>query len=475
MKGFARYLPDRTFWFVFAAAIVPRFLFLFFTADDAYITFRHVANMLDGQGLVYNPGERVLGVSSPLYALVLCALGMVGLDFVFWGKILGIVAGSFACGLLYRILRSEEGEGAALIAGLLAASFSYLVVWSASGMETGVALALSLLSVWLYCRGNLTCSGIALGLSVLTRFDALLLGMALLSQHMVKQRRVPRRLIVWSAIVVTPWLLFSIAYYGTMLPSSVIAKALVYRGTPEATEFLDKMKVLFGKPDKLAFSMLVAWGFIRAVRSMKTLMVLCLWSVLHFVSLLVSEGCIFPWYYCPIFPGYLALGAVGIVQLCRWLSRRMPRHGRQVYVGAALCLLAISTVRLAHSWNVHYPIQREMTNVHKAIGCWLKRETPQNTTVLVGDIGYIGYYSERHILDWMGLVSPELLPYHRNRCPERVVLDYRPDCIVLGEYDFLYSILISQEWFANMYQEASVFEEGAQAYHVWLTTTHGNN
>jgi hypothetical protein len=42
--------------------------------DDAYITFRYARNLAGGLGLVYTPGESVLGTTAPLWALFLGAL-----------------------------------------------------------------------------------------------------------------------------------------------------------------------------------------------------------------------------------------------------------------------------------------------------------------------------------------------------------------------------------------------------------------
>src|SRR3990172_13278728 len=47
------------------------------TIDDAYITFRYARNLLAGQGLVFNPGERVLGTTTPVYTLLMAGLGLV--------------------------------------------------------------------------------------------------------------------------------------------------------------------------------------------------------------------------------------------------------------------------------------------------------------------------------------------------------------------------------------------------------------
>ena len=41
--------------------------------DDAFITFRYAKNIASGEGFIYNPGEWVLGTSTPLYTLVLAA------------------------------------------------------------------------------------------------------------------------------------------------------------------------------------------------------------------------------------------------------------------------------------------------------------------------------------------------------------------------------------------------------------------
>ena len=45
--------------------------------DDAFISFRYAANLLDGHGLVYNPGERVEGYTNFLWTLLLA--GAMGL------------------------------------------------------------------------------------------------------------------------------------------------------------------------------------------------------------------------------------------------------------------------------------------------------------------------------------------------------------------------------------------------------------
>ena len=60
---------------IVALAILARLIPGPRTIDDAFITFRYARNILAGQGFVYNPGEAVLGTTTPLYTLLMAGLG----------------------------------------------------------------------------------------------------------------------------------------------------------------------------------------------------------------------------------------------------------------------------------------------------------------------------------------------------------------------------------------------------------------
>ena len=72
------FLRKPQFWLAAALVIValaarllpgPR------TIDDAFITFRYARNLLAGSGFTFNPGEAVLGTTTPLYTLLMAGLG----------------------------------------------------------------------------------------------------------------------------------------------------------------------------------------------------------------------------------------------------------------------------------------------------------------------------------------------------------------------------------------------------------------
>ncbi len=55
-------------------ALVHTWQFRHHLTDDAFISFRYLANLFAGHGLVYNPGERVWGYTNFLWMAALAPL-----------------------------------------------------------------------------------------------------------------------------------------------------------------------------------------------------------------------------------------------------------------------------------------------------------------------------------------------------------------------------------------------------------------
>src|SRR6266540_6543818 len=114
------------------------------TSEDFYITLRYAENLAQGNGLVYNVGERVLGTTTPLYTLFLALIAWLGLDAATCGKILNILADGLSCCLIWRLGRSVNRGGAGLIAASLFALSPPNLTWAISGMETSLVTACTL-------------------------------------------------------------------------------------------------------------------------------------------------------------------------------------------------------------------------------------------------------------------------------------------------------------------------------------------
>src|SRR5262245_141317 len=122
-----------------------------FVADDTFIHLTYAKHVRDGEGLVFNLGERVYGTTSPLWSLALGALGWARLDLLLIARILSIVLGAltvmmvsrFLCDLLARVEEQRLVEPRlADLAWLMGtgawAADAWMARWSASGMESSL-------------------------------------------------------------------------------------------------------------------------------------------------------------------------------------------------------------------------------------------------------------------------------------------------------------------------------------------------
>jgi hypothetical protein len=71
-----------------------------------------------------------------------------------------------------------------------------------------------------------------------------------------------------------------------------------------------------------------------------------------------------------------------------------------------------------------------MQRVNVELGRWLGENTAADATVAVENIGAIGYYSGREILDMNGLITPAVIPYKKQGRVERYLEEHPPDYVI---------------------------------------------
>ena len=216
-----------------------------FLTDDAFISFRYVRNLLEGHGLVFNPGEYVEGYSNFLWVLELAAIwGLSGVAperAAPWLSV-AFTAGTIAA-MLWWITRlpslSHRGLVGWMALGLVCSSATFAVWTSGGGLETRqftffVVLAVMCLSLYRDSRRGLLVVSLSLAAAALTRPEGPLLA-ALCFGWFVIQRTADtgrlnldwRRLICLAApfvVLVGTHFLWRYAYYGEWLPNTYYAK-----------------------------------------------------------------------------------------------------------------------------------------------------------------------------------------------------------------------------------------------------------
>ena len=119
--------------------------------DDAYISYRYAENLVRGEGLVFNHGERVEGYSNFLYVLAVApAFWVTDRDGVYFFSVLfNIICALGTLWLFSDHLRRSMGARAALAGSLLFALCLPLWAAVASGLETCLVLLIST-AIWVF-------------------------------------------------------------------------------------------------------------------------------------------------------------------------------------------------------------------------------------------------------------------------------------------------------------------------------------
>jgi hypothetical protein len=108
--------------------------------DDAFITYRYARNLATGRGFVYNEGERVLGTTTPLYAMILAAGAAAGASIPEFSSALQIASAMALGGLILLHFRRIDRPGMG-VAAMVFFALDRQALGQAIGMESALYAA----------------------------------------------------------------------------------------------------------------------------------------------------------------------------------------------------------------------------------------------------------------------------------------------------------------------------------------------
>jgi len=427
-----------------AALLVP-LIFALFTAhvwEDYYITLRSSRNLVQGAGLVFQPGERLHTFTSPVGVLVpaACLWLAQGSDAgALWlfRAVCALTLAS-AAGLLWQ--RTTEcglgPVGKLVLFGLWLAD-PKLADFASNGMETSLLVALLVLlwSEWERPAGARPRRLALLYAGLMwTRPDAFILAGVLTAAQLFPGRRPASLLatagrgILWGALLYLPWLLWSWYYFGSFIPHTIVAKATQTPPLLLSNVALVPLRSLVGH-SMLEYLFLPAnylfGGWPHELRlGARVLSVIAAFGWLvpgwaapgRRASLALFAG---SFYFCSInlyawyVPPWTLLAALALAFAADHAHRRLaasarPYWGRVVRLAAMsvvvvqLCLLA------AVAWQMRVQQRVIEDGGRREIGEWLRTHAATGDTVFLESLGYIGYFSGMKTYDFPGLSSREV-------------------------------------------------------------------
>jgi hypothetical protein len=431
-------------------------------SDDFLIAYRYSVNLATHHGLVYVPGARVQGFTSPLGVLIPAAivwlLGSTSVENVL--AYLRVINGLFLSGAavcLLQIGRTHlRSRGAvALLIGLFVTETTVLD-YSINGMESAYVVFFTALTAYALAAHrprSASLLGAAWAGLLWSRPDGVIVILALTLAFAAIMARERRQILVQAlaasivtACLYTPWLLWTWWYYGSPIPHSVIAKASswgqVWRtlgfqplgfvpDRPTLQSLLTPpYSVSYGWPvlfDIYGYALgllAVSWWLSRGRRAPGRA-----WSLATlFACIYLNVVPSFPWYYCS--------AAVLAMLALAHATDELLEMGRTVraLVRPILAAVLVAQTLLLVLTGIHLRIvQSHLEDRHrKVIGTWLAEHGSPGDSVFTESLGYFGYYSGMRVLDYPGIVSPAVVAARREGDSfAHVIAATRPDWLVI--------------------------------------------
>lgn len=405
-----------------------------FPLDDAWIHLTYARNLHDHGVFSYFPGQPAsAGSTAPLYTLLLAAGFWLVHDEKLLSYGLGIAAHAAFLWLAVLWGRRRLGGRAwpALFAVLLALD-PRIAILAVSGMETSLFLCLVALAFWARASGRARCLGLALGLAVWVRPDALVLvavlAIAGLLEGSAGGEPLARRL-AWLpplALLLALYLGFNLATGHVLLPNTFGAKRAYYSlaaGDPRGAFLHRDLEAAFLALGWAVLTPLAGLAVAREALALQRrrpgrLLAESGWAVALPLAYLVLLPFAhrFSRYLVPALPA-VALLALDVLR--EWSARPAPpvvawrrwlRPAALTLAAGALLWQASAVTAADRNYTIlcGYHYRR-----HERTGRWLAAHTPADAVVATHDVGAIAYYSHRRIVDVAGLIQPEAIPHLR--------------------------------------------------------------
>lgn len=400
--------------------------FLPFIADDALISLRYSQRLLAGQGLTWNPGERVEGYSNLLWVLGCAALGLTGLDLVTVARVLGFAGTAAAISAVVYAHRPKDFKKTLPI--LLALMFlplsAPIAVWTIGGMEQPMVAGLLAWAVVLCYRSleesnerarSLLLPGFLLALLCLTRLDGALFTMTAVVVILVIGRATRdtwRKAFTLAALPILFTLLqitFRRAYYGEWVPNTALVKF-----TPSMKHALDGWNYIRAGAFPILPLVIVAAAAVVVSFSKKfrreRMVLLCALLLAWSAYVIAIGGDIFPaWrHFVPLLVLLVLMAAIG----AEWIAT----HARRPYFFATsvvlVLLLGLFVFLQARDSENLRAISERWEWDGRAVGVLLKQAFGnQQALMAVDPAGCLPYWSELPAIDMLGL-NDYYLPRH---------------------------------------------------------------
>lgn len=487
------------YWIIFLLPFMVIFMIWQSSAgsyDDAFITYRYSANLINGNGLVYNLDEWILGTTAPGYAILLALL-----SFPFGATSIPDVAlvingVAFVITLILIMLMVLQVTGnrvLATLAMIICISSTQGVDIIASGMETSVYVLLIVAGFYYLLKDRYLIGALLIGLLPFIRPEGVFaigtygLTMMYIVWNSGEKNAVKWfiRMIPYGVLLLLPSLIYVLLLsitYGSPLPLSITAKSSnIYSLTTAQSSY--GMILLLGDIATGYFEIL---GIelplrIRVISAFFTIVLALfgayklikydyrLWGIplivtLHILLYAFSGSIIFAWYVANFGIFYLLLVWAGFYYGVVIVTQRLGENETR---RKAIYALSVGIVMVSITTQLPYLLKPKIgyypsAQYYQPLAEQIREKLPEQTTIALHEIGILGFYlPDIYVLDAAGLISPKALKYYpvpneqrvgtgHGVIPREFIQDELPDILISLEYFGRFTVF-NDPWFLDNY------------------------
>lgn len=406
-----------------------------FPLDDAWIHQTFARNLIQFGQWAYSPGQPTSGSTSPLWTILISISYLLPVGPYVWTFlsnslllfVLGILGDKIA-----RIITKSYTFDFPIIGMLLI--FEWHFVWAAaSGMET---ILFSVVGICSFLLGLSTVkwrwllAGCLIGVSIWVRpegitFLGVLIWLIVFTFPSVKKSLGAVGFLLGGVLIFAiPYIILNLSLSGMIFPNTFLAKQTEYAILLQQNflfRFWNLAKLPFRGVGIILLPGLIYQIFQFSNRKEWRSLGIIIW----FFGFILVYALRLPVtyqngrYLIPTMIIPIVFGGVGTISLLsRIQSSRFGYVLRKTWQWSILGILAIFFIAGARTYAFDVAIiETEMVDTSK----WISENTQVGSLIAAHDIGALGFFGNRTILDLAGLVSPEVIPFIRN---EKMLDDY---------------------------------------------------
>ena len=322
-------------------------------------------------------------------------------------------------------------------------------------------------SLYSYKSRKIIPLGIFLGLTIWCRPDGFVLWIAILLDYLIRKfyltksasPAIDNNLTIkefvtafsLASVLVFAYFLFNYLLSGSILPTLTTQRLNITTKMSRAQFLENDVLKYFTEAEFILIWLPFLIYFIVIIKSIikresDTQLVFLLFIIglitIYYLKLPFSHR--FGRYLLPVIPFYILISIAGVKSICDFIFKKIS-NGKTALPNLVFIIYSITAVGLFTNYNSNSKddftfMSKYSNDRHVAAGKWLKQNTPESAIIATHDIGAIGFYGERKIIDLAGLVTPELTAHLQ----DKNYADYINDYLSRQKVDYLVTL---RNWF----------------------------